>query len=145
MALSKGARVSVHYTGTLDDGTQFDSSRNGDPFEVIIGQGMVIPGFEQAIMGMEIGQTITVTIPEHEAYGIHNQDMVLRIPRASFPPDIPARIGEQLVLQAPDGQEAPAFIVDVRDDEIILDANHPLAGFNLTFEIELLSISEEQV
>lgn len=143
MALSKGNRALVHYTGTLDDGTEFDSSRAGEPFEVIIGQGMVIPGFERAIMGMKVGQVLSVTIPEQEAYGPHNDEMVLRIPRASFPLDLPAKIGAQLVLQAPDGQEAPAFIIDVSEEEITLDANHPLAGFDLTFEIELLSVSQE--
>lgn len=140
MALAEGTRVLVHYTGTLDDGTKFDSSRDREPFEVVIGQGMVIPGFERAIVGMEVGQTVTVTIPEEEAYGPHNEEMVIRIPRASFPPEIPAAVGEQLVLRSPDGQEVPALIVDVDDDEATLDANHPLAGFALTFEIELLSV-----
>ncbi|MDY0275562.1 MAG: peptidylprolyl isomerase [Desulfomicrobium sp.] len=143
MALTKGTRALVHYTGTLDDGTQFDSSRDSEPFEVIIGQGMVIPGFEQAIMNMEVGQILQVIIPEEEAYGPHNDEMVLQIPRASFPLDLPAKVGEQLILQAPDGQETSAFIVDVTDEEVVLDANHPLAGFALTFEIELLSVSQE--
>lgn len=143
MSLSKGSKVLVHYTGTLDDGTQFDSSRDKDPLEVIIGQDMVIPGFEKAIVNMDIGQTKVVTIPEHEAYGAYNEDLVLRIPRTSFPADLPATIGTQLVLQGPDGQESPAFIIEVNEQEVTLDANHPLAGFELTFEIEVVSISSK--
>lgn len=140
MTLTAGTTVLVHYTGTLDDGTQFDSSRDREPLKVVLGQGMVIPGFEKAIMGMELGQTVTVTIPEDEAYGPHNEEMVIRVPRASFPPEIPAAVGEQLILRSPDGDEIPALIVEVNDEEATLDANHPLAGFALTFEIELVSL-----
>lgn len=139
MALADGTKVLVHYTGTLDDGTQFDSSRGSEPLEVVLGEGMVIPGFEKAIREMEVGQTVTVTIPEEEAYGAHNEEMIIRIPLASFPPDIPTTVGEQLVLRSPDGQEVPAHIVDVDETEATLDANHPLAGFALTFELELVS------
>jgi peptidylprolyl isomerase len=140
MTIAEGTKVQVHYTGTLDDGTQFDSSRDREPLELVIGQGMVIPGFEKAIVGMEPGQTVTVTIPEEEAYGPHNEDMVIQFPRTSFPAEIEPKIGEQLVLRAPDGQEVPALIVDMNDEEVSLDANHPLAGFALTFEIELVSV-----
>lgn len=140
MALTAGTRVLVHYTGTLDDGTQFDSSREREPLEVVLGEGMVIPGFEAAIMGLEIGQTVTVTIPEEEAYGPHHEEMVLRIPKTSFPPEIKTLVGEQLILRSPEGQEMPAVIIEVTDEEAMLDANHPLAGLALTFEIELVSI-----
>jgi len=139
MAFAEGTKVQVHYTGTLDDGTQFDSSRDSEPLEIILGQGMVIPGFEKAIQTLEVGQTVTVTIPEEEAYGPHNEEMVIQIPRASFPPDIPTTLGGQIILRSPDGDEVPALIVDVNDEEATLDANHPLAGFALTFEIELIS------
>jgi peptidylprolyl isomerase len=140
MAFAAGTRVLVHYTGTLDDGTQFDSSRDREPLEVILGQEMVIPGFERAIAGMEIGQTVTVTIPEEEAYGPHHEEMVLRIPKSSFPDEITPEVGVQLMLHSPDGNEVPAYIVEVDEEEATLDANHPLAGFALTFEIELLSV-----
>ena len=140
MTLAAGTKVLVHYTGTLDDGTQFDSSRERDPLEVILGQDMVIPGFEKAILGLAPGQSVTVTIPEEEAYGPHNEEMVIRVPKTSFPPEIVPTVGEQLVLRSPDGNELPALIVDVDDDEATLDANHPLAGFALTFEIELVSV-----
>lgn len=140
MTLTAGTTVLVHYTGTLDDGTQFDSSRDREPLKVVLGQGMVIPGFEKAIMDMELGQTVTVTIPEEEAYGPHNEEMVIRVPRSSFPPEIPTTVGEQLILRSPEGNEIPALIVEVDDNEATLDANHPLAGFTLTFEIELVSL-----
>lgn len=140
MALEAGTRVLVHYTGTLDDGTKFDSSREREPLEVILGQDMVIPGFEKAILGLEPGQSITVTIPEEEAYGPHHEEMVIRVPKASFPAEITPAVGEQLILRSPDGNELPALIVDVDDEEATLDANHPLAGFALTFEIELISV-----
>lgn len=139
MTLAAGTRVLVHYTGTLDDGTQFDSSREREPLEVVLGQNMVIPGFEKAIAAMKPGQTVTVRIPEAEAYGPHNENMLVTFPRSSFPADIPAALGEQLILRSPEGHEVPALIVDVNETEISLDANHPLAGFDLTFEIELIS------
>ena len=140
MALAAGTRVLVHYTGTLDDGTQFDSSRGREPLEVILGQDMVIPGLEKAITGLEPGQSVTVTIPEEEAYGAHNEEMVIRIPRTSFPAEIKPALGEQLILRSPDGNEIPALIVELDDADVTLDANHPLAGFALTFEIELVSV-----
>ena len=140
MTLAAGTRVLVHYTGTLDDGTQFDSSRGREPLEVVLGQNMVIPGFEKAIAAMEPGQTVTVRIPEAEAYGPHNENMLVTFPRSSFPADIPAALGEQLILRSPEGHEVPALIVDVNETEISLNANHPLAGFDLTFEIELISV-----
>ncbi|GAB1410135.1 peptidylprolyl isomerase [Desulfovibrionales bacterium] len=141
MSLTSGTTVQVHYIGTLDDGTQFDSSVGREPLEIILGQGMVIPGFEKAIQGMTVGQKLTVTIPEEEAYGPHLEEMLLRVPLSSFPPGLAAKEGEQLILRNPEGQEIPALIVDVNNDEATIDANHPLAGFALTFEIELLSIA----
>lgn len=140
MSLAAGTRVLVHYTGTLDDGTKFDSSREREPLEVILGQDMVIPGFEKAILGLEPGQSVTVAIPEEEAYGPHNEELVIRVPRTSFPAEITPALGEQLILRSPDGNEIPALIVDEDEDEVTLDANHPLAGFELTFEIELISV-----
>lgn len=139
MTLASGTRVLIHYTGTLDDGTQFDSSRGREPLEVILGRNMVIAGFEKAIAAMKPGQTVTVRIAEAEAYGPHNEEMLIAIPRSSFPADIPAAVGEQLTLRSPEGQEFPALIVDVNDKEVCLDANHPLAGLDLTFEIEMIS------
>lgn len=140
MTLAAGTTVLVHYTGTLDDGTQFDSSRDKEPLKVTLGQNMVIPGFEKAITGLQPGQRITVTIPEEEAYGTHDEDLLIHIPRTSFPEDIKATLGGQIILRSPEGTEAPALIIEVSEDEVILDANHPLAGFDLTFEIELVSI-----
>ncbi len=140
MTLEAGTRVLVHYTGTLDDGTKFDSSREREPLEVVLGQGMVIPGFEKAIVGLEPGQSVTVTIPEEEAYGPHNEELVIRVPKDSFPAEIKPTVGEQLILRSPDGNEILALIVDADEGEVTLDANPPLAGFALTFEIELVSV-----
>ena len=142
MALADGTTVLVHYTGTLHDGTQFDSSRGRQPLEVVLGQGSVIPGFEKALRQLTaVGQTCTVTIPPQEAYGPHREEMVLTVPRASFPDHIPAEVGEQIILRSPEGHEIPAAIVEVDDESITIDANHPLAGLDLTFEIELVQIA----
>ena len=142
MTLEAGTRVLVHYTGTLDDGTKFDSSREREPLEVVLGQGMVIPGFEKAIVGLEPGQSVTVTLPEEEAYGPHNEELVIRVPKDSFPAEIKPTVGEQLILRSPDGNEIPALIVDADEGEVTLDANHPLAGEPLTFELELVDIKK---
>ncbi len=141
MALIDGTTVVVHYTGTLDDGTPFDSSRGREPLTITLGQGTVIPGFEKALRNMSaVGETCTVTIPSAEAYGPHHEEMVLTVPRASFPAHIPAQVGEQIILRSPEGHEIPAAIVEVDDEHVTIDANHPLAGLDLTFEIELVRI-----
>ncbi|HCF05387.1 MAG: hypothetical protein PWQ64_878 [Desulfomicrobiaceae bacterium] len=141
MALADGTTVVVHYTGTLDDGTQFDSSRGREPLSVTLGQGMVIPGFEKALRSMNaVGDTCTTTIPCAEAYGPHHDEMVLTVPRESFPDHIPAQVGEQIILRSPEGHEIPAAIVEVSEESVTIDANHPLAGQDLTFEIEVVRI-----
>ncbi|BDV00601.1 peptidyl-prolyl cis-trans isomerase [Thermodesulfomicrobium sp. WS] len=141
MALADGTTVVVHYTGTLDDGTQFDSSRGREPLSVTLGQGMVIPGFEKALRSMNaVGDTCTTTIPYAEAYGPHHEEMVLTVPRQSFPSHIPAQVGEQIILRSPEGHEIPAAIVEVSEESVTIDANHPLAGQDLTFEIEVVRI-----
>jgi peptidylprolyl isomerase len=140
MAQAKhGDTVSVHYTGTLKDGSEFDSSRGRDPIQFTVGSGQVIPGFDDAITGMEIGDTKTVTIPATEAYGPRRDEMVLHVPRAQFPPHIAPEVGQQLQV----GQGDEAFTVTVRDvgdDDVVLDGNHPLAGEDLTFALELVGI-----
>ena len=146
--IQDGTVVKVHYTGKLNDGTVFDTSDGREPLEFTIGQGQVIPGFENAVKEMEPGEKKTITIPSDEAYGPHNQDMVIQVPKEHLPADIPQdadAIGQQLLLRHPSGQEFPATIVAVSEDQITLDANHPLAGHDLTFDIELVAANQGTV
>jgi len=138
-----GTVLAIHYTGTLNDGTEFDSSREREPLEITLGQGMVIPGFEAAVQTMAVGDTRTVTIPSAEAYGEYNTEMVIQIPAENFPPEIPQEAGQHVVLRTPEGQEVPALIMEIADGTVTLDANHPLAGQDLTFELELMAVKSE--
>jgi peptidylprolyl isomerase len=136
----KGDKVLVHYTGTYDDGTVFDSSVERGPLEVTIGTGMVIPGFDRALVDMEPGQKKTVNIPVDEAYGQRAEELIAEIKRDQIPADIPLEIGQQLQLSLADGGEAIVMIVDLNDTTVTLDANHPMAGLDLNFELELVEI-----
>jgi peptidylprolyl isomerase len=136
-----GDTVRVHYTGKLDDGTVFDSSVSGDPLEFTIGSGNIIPGFEKAVVGMSPGESKTETIPVEQAYGHHREEMILVVDRAQMPPDLDPEIGQQLQIQQPSGQAIPVVITEVSDSEVTLDANHPLAGEDLIFEIQLVDIT----
>jgi peptidylprolyl isomerase len=136
-----GHSVKVHYTGRLDDGTVFDSSQDRDPLAFTLGSGEVIPGFEQAVLGMSVGETRTHRIEAEEAYGEHRDEMVLRVEREHLPPDLNPEAGQQLQIQQSSGEVIPVVVTDVDSDSITLDANHPLAGQPLTFEIELVEVS----
>ena len=136
-----GDSVKVHYTGTLNDGTVFDSSKGREPLQFIFGQGQLIPGFEKAVEELTLGEITKVDIPHQEAYGEVRQDMIIRIERDKVPADIQPEVGMQLQIQQPNGQPLPVMITDVSDSHIVLDANHPLAGKDLTFEIELVSVN----
>ncbi len=131
-----GTQVKVHYTGKLNDGTVFDSSEDKDPLEFTMGQGEVIPGIEEAVRDMEEGESKQVTISKDQAYGDRRDDMIIDVPKDKFPDEIPQETGQQLMLRHPEGQEFPAVIVDVKEETITLDANHPLAGEDLNFEIK---------
>lgn len=135
-----GDKVRMHYTGTLDDGTTFDSSSGRDPLEFTVGSGEIIPGLDNAVPGMEPGQSKKVTVPADEAYGAHDPARAQSVPRDQIPEHIPTEVGTQLQLQTPDGQTVPVVISDVSDAEVTLDANHPLAGKALTFDVELVEI-----
>ncbi|WP_028874196.1 FKBP-type peptidyl-prolyl cis-trans isomerase [Tepidiphilus margaritifer] len=139
-AAKAGDTVQVHYTGKFGDGSVFDSSAGRDPLEFTVGAGQVIPGFEQAVEGMAVGQTKTVTIPAAEAYGERVAEAVLQVPREQLPPDLEPEVGQQLVMQSRDGRQIPIVVVEVTEDSITIDANHPLAGRDLTFEIELIAV-----
>ena len=138
--INDGKTVKVHYTGTLADGTMFDTSREREPLEFTLGRGELIPGFEEAVKDMQIGQIKTVTIPPDEAYGQYNDEMVIVVPRDRLPDGLDPAVGQQLQIQRTDGRTDVAMVSEVSEATITLDANHPLAGKDLTFEIEILEI-----
>lgn len=139
-AVKKGDRVKVHYHGRLTNGETFDSSENREPLEFEVGQGMVIVGFDNGVIGMEIGDKRIVEIPVLEAYGPKNEEAIIEFPKENFPAEMEPEIGLQLHMSNQSGQNFPVVIVDVKDDIIVLDANHPLAGQDLVFDIELVEI-----
>ncbi|MEX2608598.1 MAG: peptidylprolyl isomerase [Gemmatimonadota bacterium] len=137
---SNGDKVSIHYTGRLDDGTVFDTSENREPLGFELGSGQVIPGFEDAVRGMEPGQKQTVTIAAENAYGPRRDDLVMSFPREQLPDGVNPEPGQQLQMQTQEGQAVQVTVRDATEDALILDANHPLAGQDLTFEIELVEV-----
>lgn len=137
----KGDKVKVHYTGKLTDGTVFDSSLEREPIEFELGAGQMIAGFDKAVDGMAVGDKKTADIPSAEAYGDKRDDMMVPVPHDKVPEEIKPEVGMQLSMQQPDGQSLPVLVAEVNDDHIVLDANHPLAGKDLNFEIELVEIS----
>ena len=135
-----GDIVRVHYTGTLKDRTVFDSSIEREPMEFVLGQGKMIPGFENAIIGMKKGDKTTITLAPENAYGVHMKELEVEIPRSSLPPELEPREGMVLQGQSNKGNSMEAVIIEIKEDTIVLDTNHFLAGKDLTFEIELLEI-----
>lgn len=135
-----GDTVKVHYTGKLEDGTVFDSSQGHGPLEFTIGAGELIPGFASAVVGMEPGDSKTETVPPADAYGPYYEEMVFEAARSQFPPDIEPEVGQQLQVHGDDGQTFEVVVTEVSEDSVTLDANHPLAGMELTFDIELVEI-----
>jgi peptidylprolyl isomerase len=133
-----GDTVTVHYTGTLNNGTVFDTSIEREPLKFTIGQGQLIPGFEQAVIGMEIGKSKTVTIPVAQAYGPHRDDLVFTMELSQLPENI--EVGEQLQMTQTDGSVVFVIVIEVSETTATIDANHPLAAQDLTFEIELVEI-----
>ena len=137
---NSGDTVRIHYTGTLSDGTVFDSSEGRGPLEFTLGVGQVIPGFDRAVEGMTPGETQTVEIPAEEAYGPLREEMMLSVSPDQFPEGMEPEIGQQLQLSQPDGQAVVVRVAEIADDAVLLDANHELAGKDLTFEIKLEEI-----
>jgi len=134
-----GDTVRIHYKGTLTDGSVFDSSEGGAPLEFTVGSGQIIPGLDAALPGMAEGDTKTVEVSAEQAYGQPDPDAKQAVPRADIPEDIPLDIGTQLQVQTPQGQVMPVTVAEVTEEQVVLDANHPLAGKDLTFNIELVS------
>ncbi len=137
----KGDTVHIHYTGRLDDGTVFDTSENRDPLGFVLGEGKVIPGFEAAVQGMAEGEQKTATIESEQAYGPRRDELLLEVERERMPDDLEPEVGQPLQMQTADGQTVQVTIVKVEEEQVVLDANHPLAGKDLTFDIELVKIA----
>ncbi len=135
-----GDTVKVHYTGTLKDGSVFDTSLDREPLEFTLCQGQLIPGFELAVIGMTVGESKTVNIPVDQAYGPHNDELIWVIDRDRLQEGMNPEVGQQLQAQQPDGQTRIVTVIDISETSITVDANHPLAGKDLTFEIELIEI-----
>lgn len=141
MAQAKaGDKVQVHYTGKLDDGTVFDSSAGRDPLEFTVGAGQMIAGFDAGVDGMAEGETKTIKIPSEDAYGAHRDEMVILVKREELPPDMEVTTGDQLQMRHESGQVIVVTVTEVSDASVTLDGNHPLAGKDLTFDIELVKL-----
>lgn len=139
--VSKGNKVKVHYTGRLTDGSEFDSSRESEPLEVTIGSGGLIVGFENGLLEMAVGESKTVTIEPDEGYGTKQDDLVIEVPLEDFPADIKPEVGLELTVQSEEGPQMNALVVAMDDETVTVDANHPLAGETLVFDLEIVEIS----
>lgn len=133
--------VKVHYIGKLSNGQVFDSSvERGEPIQFTIGQGQLIPGFEKGLIDMKVNEKKTINIPQEEAYGDTKSEMVQEVPKSQLPDDLEPKVGMGLVSQTPNGQEINLIVKDVKEDTIVVDGNHPLAGKDLIFELEVVEI-----
>ena len=139
-SVKTGDTVKIHYTGTLANGDVFDTSEGRDPLEFAVGSGQIIPGLDTAIPGMTEGEEKTVNVPADQAYGPVQEQARQAVPRGDIPADIPLEVGLQLQMQSPEGQVIPVTVVDVSEEAVTLDANHPLAGKDLTFDIKVVEI-----
>ncbi len=140
VAAVTGDIVKVHYTGTLDNGSVFDSSADGEPLEFTIGTGQVIKGFDNGVSGMKVGEKKTIHIPAEDAYGPYRKELVQVVPKENFSAEFTPEVGRHIIVGMSGGQQIPATIINVSENTVTLDANHALAGKNLTFEIELVEI-----
>ena len=136
-----GDTVKVHYTGKLNDGTVFDSSVGRDPLQFTIGAKKLIAAFEQCLVGMQVGESKSITLDPDEAYGMYRQEMVAEVKRSNLPENITPEVGLMLQIKQPEGQTLQVRIAEVNDETVTLDGNHPLAGKTLTFDIELVEIT----
>ncbi len=135
-----GDTVKVHYTGTLDDGTVFDTSKDGSPLEFTIGKGQLLQGFEQGVIGLSEGESKNIKIPADEGYGTHRQELVAQVPKEQLPDDLTPEVGMKLQAQTADGHPMIITVTDIGDNEITIDGNHELADNDLNFDIELVEI-----
>jgi peptidylprolyl isomerase len=139
MMANNGSMVKVHYTGTLSDGSVFDSSLQREPLQFKLGCGQVIPGFEEAVLSMNVGETKTVTIPADQAYGQRHDELVLVVEKEKVPAELNAKVGDKLQMRQPNGAPVTVVVTEISETTVTLDANHALAGKDLTFELTLVS------
>lgn len=138
-----GDTVHIHYVGTLTDGSEFDSSKGRDPLTFVLGTGQIIPGLDAHVTGMKLGDISQVIIPAAQAYGLSNPDNIQEVPRSAMPADMDIQPGAMLQAQSPNGQIMPMQVVSVTDEIVKVDANHPLAGKDLTFDVEIMKIETQ--
>lgn len=138
--VKSGDKIKVHYHGKLTNGETFDSSADREPLEFEVGSGNVIPGFDDGVTGMTVGEKKTINIPFSEAYGPQNPDMIIEMPKDRFPEDMQVEAGMPLMMNDQQGQQFQVTIVEIKDNAVMLDANHPLAGQDLIFDLELVEI-----
>lgn len=136
-----GDKVKVHYHGKLRNGETFDSSEGRQPLEFTVGTGQVIKGFDDGVKGMQVGDKKTVEIAADDAYGPKDEGNLVEFPKTQFPPEMTPEVGMQLMLNNGEGQQFPVIVTEVKEDSVVLDANHPLAGQDLIFDIEMMEIS----
>jgi peptidylprolyl isomerase len=139
-AAKAGDTVHIHYTGKTTDGTMFDTSEGRDPLAFELGSGMVIPGFDEAVTGMEVGQKKSITIPCDEAYGPHRDELTFTVPRENLPEGYDPQEGEVMRMESKDGSQTNVIITEVSEETVMMDANHPLVGKDLVFDMELVKI-----
>lgn len=139
-----GDNVKIHYDGSLDDGTRFDSSAGRDPLEFTLGSGQVIPGFDNAVAGMAVGEKKSIRIPSEEAYGEHSDELIQQVPKNALPEELEVSVGMPLQATGPDGEVVNMMVIEINDDSIQVDANHPLAGKTLNFDIELVELDVDK-
>lgn len=137
--------VKVNYTGKLSDGQVFDSSEGKEPIEFTLGQGRLIPGFEKGLIDMELNEKKTITIPKEEAYGEVNKDLIQEVKKSELPQEMAPEVGMGLVSKSPDGQEMNLLVIEVKEETIVIDGNHPLAGKELIFDLEVLEIKDTEL
>ena len=137
---NNGDKVKVHYHGRLRSGETFDSSQGREPLEFEVGAGQMIKGFDNGVKGMQVGDKKTVEISADEAYGQREAGNLIEFPKDQFPPDMNPEVGQQLMLSNDQGQQFPVVVAEVKEDSVVLDANHPLAGQDLIFDIEMVHI-----
>src|SRR6266480_948772 len=141
--VKEGDTITLHYKGSLDDGTVFDSSEGREPLSFEVGDGQVIQGFDDGVRGMEVGESRQISIPADQAYGEYYEELVRVVPRSGFPPDTTPAIGLAFEMELPSGESMTVRIIDVEGDDVTLDANHLLAGEALHFDVQLVSIDNE--